>query len=88
MWGQLTPTGKRQLQRFGQLLRKEYIDDLKFLSPKYNPDEIEAFTTQTNRTFLSIESLLYGLYPPGTGPRLTNVDRSLHLPPYSNKTDI
>lgn len=36
----------------------------------------------------SIQSQLYGLYPPGTGPRLTYVDRELHLPPYSNKTDI
>lgn len=36
---------------------------------------------------MSVQSLLYGLYPSGTGPRITYVDRYLHLPPYANKTD-
>lgn len=49
---------------------------------------MEVYSTPLNRTMNSIQSQLYGLYPPGTGPRITFVDRELHLPPYSNKTDI
>lgn len=30
---------------------------------------------------------MYGLYPFGTGARLTYVNSYLHIPPYSNKTD-
>jgi len=71
-----------------QLWRKEYIDNLGFLSPNYNKSEIEVISTPYNRTMSSAYALLYGLYPAGTGPRLTFVDRYLHIPPYSNKTDI
>lgn len=77
----------RQHQKFGELLRKEYIDTLGFLSPQYNPSEIEVYSTPLNRTKLSIQSQLYGLYPAGTGPRLSYVDKIWHIPPYSNKTD-
>lgn len=32
---------------------------------------------------------MYGLYPPGTGPRISFIDRKYHLPPYiTNKTNI
>lgn len=31
--------------------------------------------------------MLYGLFPNGTGPRMTFIDSSWHRPPYSNKTD-
>lgn len=78
----------RQHQKLGQIFRKEYIENLKFLSPTYVSSEIEVFSTPLNRTMNSIQSQLYGLYPPGSGTRLTYVNRSLHLPPYSNKTDI
>lgn len=49
---------------------------------------MEVYSTPVNRTMLSIQSQLYGLYPPGTGPRLTPVNKSYHLPPYSNKSDV
>lgn len=77
----------RQQQRLGELLRKEYVDNLGFLNSNYNRSEIEVYSTPVNRTILSVQSLLYGLYPAGTGPRMSYVDRIWHIPPYSNKTD-
>lgn len=87
-WAELTAVGMRQHATIGQLMRKEYIDDLQFLSPTFQRTEIEAYTTYQNRTSMSMESQFYGLYPPQTGPRLPPVERSWHLPPYSNKTNI
>jgi hypothetical protein len=48
---------------------------------------MEVYSTPLNRTMLSIQSQLYGLYPPGSGPRMPIVDKIWHIPPYSNKTD-
>lgn len=53
LWAELTAVGMRQNQRFGQLLRKEYVEYLRFLSDSYNSSQIEIYTTQTNRTQLS-----------------------------------
>lgn len=36
LWGELTAVGMRQHQNLGAIFRKEYIDNLKFLSPIYN----------------------------------------------------
>jgi len=46
-----------------------------------------VFSTSTNRTQVSSISFMYGLYPAGTGPKMSYVNRNYHLPPYSNKTD-
>ena len=35
-----------------------------------------------NRTYISALSQLYGLYPLGKGPKLPQVDKKYHLPPY------
>ena len=72
--GELTGVGMRQHQTLGQILRKEYIENLGFLSAQYNRKEIEVYSTTTNRTVESALSQLYGLYPLGSGPRLTLVD--------------
>jgi len=37
--GELTPVGMRQHYLLGKILRKKYIEDLKFLSPEYNYTE-------------------------------------------------
>ena len=36
LWGQLTAVGMKEHENFGKILRKEYIDNLQFLSPTYN----------------------------------------------------
>jgi hypothetical protein len=78
----------RQEQRLGQLFRKEYIDSLQLLGQSYDHEEVEVYSTGFNRTMQSVQSILFGLYPNGTGPRLTLVDREWHLPPFSNKSDV
>ena len=86
-WGELTAVGMRQHQTLGQLLRREYIDSLDFLSGQYNRKQVEAYSTITDRTVQSAMCQLEGLYPLGTGPRLMVVDKKYRLPPYNNTND-
>lgn len=88
MWGELTPIGMRQHQNLGKTLNKEYIQNLQFLSPTYVKGQIEVYSTDVNRTISSALSQLYGIYPPGNGPKLQYVPRKYHLPPFTNQTDI
>ncbi|PIO70295.1 histidine acid phosphatase, partial [Teladorsagia circumcincta] len=38
-FGQLSPIGMKQHMKLGKLIRKTYVDDLKFLSPRYSSRE-------------------------------------------------
>ena len=69
---QLTPIGMNEEYNVGKLLRKRYIEEMKLLEPNYINDSIYTVSSDTNRTIQSAESLLTGLYPPGTGPKLEN----------------
>ena len=71
-YSQLTPVGMNEEYLVGQKLRTRYIDKLKLLNPNYIDDTVYAVSSDTNRTILSAECLLLGLYPPGTGPKLDN----------------
>eukprot|EP00386_Alphamonas_edax_P004834 GDKI01015226.1.p1 GENE.GDKI01015226.1~~GDKI01015226.1.p1 ORF type:complete len:372 (-),score=128.47 GDKI01015226.1:192-1307(-) len=55
----------------GQWMRKRYIEDNKFLSPTFDQSEMYVRSTEMFRTVQTAQSLLQGLYPPGTGPKLT-----------------
>jgi len=70
--GELTPEGMNQEYNSGVKLRKRYIDELKLLQPQYVDESIYTVSSDTSRTILSAESLLFGLYPPGSGPKLDN----------------
>jgi len=71
-YGQLTPIGMNEEFELGTKLRKRYIEDLKLLKANYVDDSIYAVSSDTNRTILSGECVLMGMYPPGTGPVLEN----------------
>ena len=65
-------------------MRKEYIYNQNLLSPSFNHEEVFFFSTPVNRTLMSAQSHLLGLYPPGTGPKLTMSNNAIIYPPYKN----
>ena len=62
--GELTPIGKRMEYLLGLRNRERYIkrkDSL--LSEEFDPHELVVFSSDINRTLLSMQSQLQGLYP-------------------------
>ncbi|KAJ8966359.1 hypothetical protein NQ317_011934 [Molorchus minor] len=59
--GQLTNAGKKREYNLGKALRKRYDS---FLGNIYEPDLLEAQTTDFNRTKMSLELVLAGMFPP------------------------
>ena len=70
--GELTPLGINQEYLLGKSYREKYVDRLQLLSTEYQADSMFVLSTEMNRTVMSGQSLLVGLYPPGTGPKLAN----------------
>ncbi|CAL1677640.1 unnamed protein product [Lasius platythorax] len=61
--GQLTNQGKLTEYRIGTMLRQRYNE---FLRSIYHPHDIYAVSTDTDRTKMSLQLMLAGLYPPDT----------------------
>ncbi len=68
--GQLTAEGMQQEFQLGVEFRKKYINHFHLLATHFNNKEIYIFSTDADRTLMSAESVLFGLYPLGTGPFL------------------
>jgi len=80
--GELTPIGKRMEYLLGLRNRERYINRSDhFLSEKFNPHELVVFSSDINRTLLSMQSQLQGLYPISSG-------KSDTLNPDQNETSI
>ena len=60
--GQLTSVGKRQHFHLGQFLRQQYGDRL--LGEVYSEEELEVRSTDVDRTLMSAQANLAGLFPP------------------------
>jgi hypothetical protein len=64
----LTGTGMQQLFAVGSSLRQRYVTNMGILNTSYTREEVAVRSTSYDRTLMSAEALLEGLYPPGTGP--------------------
>jgi acid phosphatase len=63
--GELTDKGQRTMVQLGQQLRHLYIDRLNLLDEMFTPTlPLVSRSTGIPRAVVSLQSLLYGLYPP------------------------
>lgn len=70
--GQLTPLGMQQEYQLGQRLRAFLIQEKHLLPEHYQQTTLYVRSDDVDRTLMSAESLLYGLYPLKAGPKLPN----------------
>jgi acid phosphatase len=66
--GQLTPEGMRGEFELGKMFRAKYIDKNHLLPPTYDCDSMYVRASDIDRTLMSAECTLLGLYPLGQGP--------------------
>ena len=80
--GELTQEGMRQHYLNGVEFRRRYIIEQQVLPPTFNHSTIYVQSTDVNRTIMSAESQLMGLYP--VGPSLSSVAMETKaVPPFN-----
>lgn len=76
--GELSPIGMRMHYLLGYRNKLRYKD---FLSEQYDPREMLIISTDVNRTIHSAIANLQGMYPPSTGPTLSESQIIKSVPP-------
>lgn len=66
--GMLTPEGMNMLYTLGKAFRQRYVVDNSLVNGSYTRRDITVRSTDYDRTLMSAQSFLNGLYNPGTGP--------------------
>ena len=79
--GELVPVGMRMHFLLGSELRQRYVVEESLLQPSYNASTAYFRSTDVNRTIMSAQSQLMGLFPPPTGPVLEVSLASIAVPP-------
>ena len=79
--GELTAIGIQQEFSLGRNLRSIYIKQYGLLPEKYDSSSLYVRSSDFNRTLMSAQALLIGLYPLGTGPKLPHQPIPIHTVP-------
>ena len=73
--GQLTATGMHQEYEMGKQFRQRYVITEHLLPEHYERDTMYVRATDYERTLMSAQSLLMGLYPAGSGPYIDDTGK-------------
>lgn len=65
--GELTPIGMKQEYLLGRSMRKRYVEEYHLLPKHYHNEMMYVRSSDFNRTLMSAQCFLLGLYPIGTG---------------------
>ena len=76
--GELTSVGMRMLYLIGVHIRNKYSN---IINKNTSPSELLVYSTDLNRTILSAESQLLGMFPPEKGEIIDNNYIKFSLPP-------
>jgi hypothetical protein len=85
-FGQLSLIGMKQEYYLGEVIRDRYIES-GYMSSNYNRSQIYVRSTDFDRTLISAQCVLGGLYPP-TPDQVTSSTKSLHVITLSSSIGI
>jgi hypothetical protein len=71
-FGMLTALGMNMGFNLGKTLRQRYVESFNLISGNYTRKSILVRSTDFDRTLQTAQSVMTGLFPPGTGPRQAN----------------
>lgn len=87
-WGELTSVGMRMHFLLGSELRQRYFLSANGFGADFNVTQAYSRSTDLNRTILSAQSQLMGLFPPSTGPMLADTLAETAVPPITVKKEV